>query len=73
MHSIETQQSQQVRFGQILKGHDFLRAQSPTVVWRRTQGAFAIRVDLIGEGKCSWPVDVTELVTPVSKQTVKAG
>ena len=57
----------QVRFGTILKGEDFLRSASTTIVWRRTQGAFAIRVDLIGEGKASWPMDVNEMVTRVMK------
>lgn len=60
---------QQVRFGETLKGQDFLRSYSDTVVWRRIRGAFAIRVDLIGQGKGSWPVSVVELVTPASKET----
>ena len=62
---------QQVRFGEILKGQDFLRSYSDTVVWRRTRGAFAIRVDLIGQGKGSWPVSDVELVTPPAKKPVK--
>lgn len=69
MHSNAASPADQVRFGQILKGQDFLRAESKVVVWRRTQGAFGIRVDHIGEGKCSWPIDVAELVTPVIKST----
>jgi hypothetical protein len=58
---------EKVRFGSILIGEDFLRSPSDAIVWRRKQGAYAIRVDLIGDGKGSWPVDVDEMVTPVSK------
>ena len=61
----------QVRFGAILIGQDFLRMDIPTVVWRRTQGAFADRVDHIGNPNSGhWPVGVAEMVTPLIQPAV---
>ena len=60
-----------VRFGTILRGQDFLKADVPGVVWRRMQGAFAGRVDLIGEPNPGhFPMGLVEMVTPLKQPAV---
>ncbi|MEX3555667.1 MAG: hypothetical protein VB131_03325 [Burkholderia gladioli] len=53
--------STQVRFGTILRDHDFMLSGR---LWRRTRGTFALPVDQIGMGHVGWPFDVNTLVTP---------
>lgn len=58
------------RFGAMLSGQDFLLRDVAGNVWRRTQGRFAIRVDLIGEGRGAFPLDFDESVTPLEQPAV---
>ena len=62
---IDVPKSMKIRFGQIKRGKRFTRDGSPHV-WKRTQGRFAIRVDLIGTGRGECPIDLNEMVMPVA-------
>lgn len=54
-----------VRVGTLLQGDKFRRDGSPAV-WVRMSGKFAIRENEIGTGATGWPIDLDELIRPVT-------
>lgn len=57
-----------IRFGQIRRGERFKYRRQE---WKRTKGAFAIRVKDIGTGHSGWPFKLETMVTPLSRTEPK--